>query len=396
MHIFPQGGRPGRRDGDSGVALRSPLLEEFRANKSRKWELRDIAGHIVEFSGDQHGSRFIQQKLETATSEEKQSIFDEIVPNNALQLIQDVFGNYVIQKLFEHGTQVQKTLLANTMEGHILPLSLQMYGCRVVQKAVEYVLPEQQGAFVKELEPHVLRCVKDANGNHVVQKLIERVAPERLGFVNSFKGNVFELATHPYGCRVLQRCLEHLPDEHTRPLLDELHKYTINLMQDQFGNYVVQFVLEHGKPQDRDLIISRLRGQMLNMARHKFASNVCEKALVTADPESRRLLIDEIMTPKQDGVSPLVTMMKDQFANYVLQRALTVVEGEQKDILVGKMRPQLASMRRYSSAYSKHLLSIERLLERVAPSGKTAAGHFAPDPAAVPSESTLINDATYQ
>lgn len=52
-------------------------------------------GHVVEFSGDQHGSRFIQQKLETATSEERQLIFDEIVPQNALQLIQDVFGNYV-------------------------------------------------------------------------------------------------------------------------------------------------------------------------------------------------------------------------------------------------------------------------------------------------------------
>lgn len=62
-------------------------------------------------------------------------------------------------------------------------------------------------------------------------------------------------------------------------------------------------------------MISKLRGQMLNMSRHKFASNVCEKALVTADSESRRLLIEEIMSPKQDGVSPIVTMMKDQFAS---------------------------------------------------------------------------------
>jgi Pumilio-family RNA binding repeat len=51
----------------------------------------------VEFSGDQHGSRFIQQKIETASSEEKQIIFDEIVPDNTLQLVQDVFGNYVSQ-----------------------------------------------------------------------------------------------------------------------------------------------------------------------------------------------------------------------------------------------------------------------------------------------------------
>ncbi|THH16351.1 hypothetical protein EW146_g4279 [Bondarzewia mesenterica] len=362
-HMYQQGMHSGRRrEGDT--ALRSPLLDEFRANKSRKWELRDIFGYVVEFSGDQHGSRFIQQKLETATSEEKQVIFEEIVPDNALQLIQDVFGNYVIQKLFEHGTQVQKTVLANAMETHILALSMQMYGCRVVQKAVEYVLPEQQALFVKELEPHVLKCVKDANGNHVIQKLIERVSPERLAFVNSFRGNVYELSTHPYGCRVLQRCFEHLGEEQTRPLLDELHKYTINLMQDQFGNYVVQFVLEHGKPQDRALIISKLRGQMLHMSRHKFASNVCEKALVMCDSASRRQLIDEMMTPKQDGVSPIVTMMKDQFANYVLQRALVVVESDQKEELISKIKPQLITMRRYSSAYSKHLIAIERLLEK--------------------------------
>jgi hypothetical protein len=66
-----------------------------RARGLRAHIVQDIFGFIVEFSGDQHGSRFIQSKLETATTEEKQIVFDEIVPSNALQLIQDVFGNYV-------------------------------------------------------------------------------------------------------------------------------------------------------------------------------------------------------------------------------------------------------------------------------------------------------------
>lgn len=69
----------------------------------------------------------------------------------------------------------------------------------------------------------------------VVQKLIERVPADRLSFISAFKGSVFELSTHPYGCRVLQRCFEHLGEEQTRSLMDELHKYIINLMQDQFG-----------------------------------------------------------------------------------------------------------------------------------------------------------------
>lgn len=46
----------------------------------------------------------------------------------------DVFGNYAVQKIFEHGNQTQKKVLANLMKGHIFSLSLQMYGCRVVQK----------------------------------------------------------------------------------------------------------------------------------------------------------------------------------------------------------------------------------------------------------------------
>lgn len=50
------------------------------------------------YSTDQFGSRFIQQKLETASVEEKTKVLTEIIPN-ARALMIDVFGNYVIQKV---------------------------------------------------------------------------------------------------------------------------------------------------------------------------------------------------------------------------------------------------------------------------------------------------------
>ena len=108
---------------------------------------QDIYNHIVEFSGDQHGSRFIQLKLETANSDEKDQVFREIHPNS-IQLMTDVFGNYVIQKFFEHGNQSQKKILANQMRNHVLTLSLQMYGCRVVQK-VKSILSSQWHLLTK-------------------------------------------------------------------------------------------------------------------------------------------------------------------------------------------------------------------------------------------------------
>lgn len=73
--------------------------------------MRDLANHIVEFSQDQHGSRFIQQKLERASANEKQLVFQEIL-SSAYSLMTDVFGNYVIQKFFEYGTPEQKSTLA--------------------------------------------------------------------------------------------------------------------------------------------------------------------------------------------------------------------------------------------------------------------------------------------
>lgn len=59
------------------------------------------------------------------------------------------------------------------------------------------------------------------------------------------------------------------------------------------------------------------------------------------------------------------TSIKIAAVDYVLQRALTVADNDQKELLVTKIRPQLVSMRRYSSAYSKHLVSSKPHLSRV-------------------------------
>ncbi|GKE06272.1 pumilio homolog 2-like protein [Tanacetum coccineum] len=116
---------------DSSFA--SSLLEEFKSNKTKSFELAEIAGHVVEFSADQYGSRFIQQKLETATTEDKNMVLEEIFPQALTLMTTDVFVNYVIQKFFEHGMPPQRRELVGKLLGHVLTLSLSMYGCRVIQ-----------------------------------------------------------------------------------------------------------------------------------------------------------------------------------------------------------------------------------------------------------------------
>lgn len=356
----------GRKDKENNslATIRSPLLEEFRTNKNKKYEISDLFGHVVEFSGDQHGSRFIQQRLESSTSEEKETIFKEI-QSNALQLMTDVFGNYVIQKFFELGNQLQKTALAKQMETHILSLSLQMYGCRVVQKAIEHILTDQQATLIKELDGHVLRCVKDQNGNHVIQKAIERIPGKYIGFIlDAFRNQVCQLAMHPYGCRVIQRMLEYSDLESQRLLLDEIHSYTFYLVEDQYGNYVIQHVIERGKDEDRQKILTLVKDSILTFSRHKFASNVVEKCIIYGNAKQRQSFIEEIIKPRQqDGTMPVTIMMRDQYANYVVQKLLEITKnrGEMYEQLVASIKPQLQALKKYS--YGKHLVSIEKLMQ---------------------------------
>lgn len=349
-----------RRVSPNGQTRKPTIVDELRSGKFRKYELKDIRGKVVELSGDQFGSRFIQQKLESASTEDKSLVFKELHPA-ALQLMTDVFGNYVIQKFFELGSQNQKYLLAKQMKGHILTLSLQMYGCRVVQKAIEHILADQQSELIKELDGNLLECVKDQHGNHVVQKAVERIPAKCIGFImEAFHSEMFNLATHAYGCRVIQRMLEFCSGYPKRVILELLHGFTLHLVEDQYGNYVVQHVIERGDQRDRDRVMAVVKSSILSFSRHKFASNVVEKCFVYGSPKQRDELIHEILTPRADGIVPLHVMMKDQFANYVIQKLLDVTKGEQHDKLVAAIRPQLEQLKKFT--YGKHLASIERLI----------------------------------
>lgn len=327
-------------------------------SNSRTFKLQDMISQrmVADLATDQNGSRFIQQQLENASLEEKQAVFDQILPE-ALRLCTDVFGNYVVQKFFEHGSVEQKHALAREIQYSVLPLSLQMYGCRVVQKILESVSGELQTVLIQELEGHVLECVKDQNANHVIQKCIEQVSSSHTMIQKSFYGRVYDLSTHPYGCRVIQRMLEHWDRELKAPLLDELMTYTEQLARDQYGNYVLQHVLQHTRKYSC-VIIQAVADNILPFSKHKFASNVVERCYSTATEEQRDILLDAVIGNQNS--SPLVSMVRDQYGNYVIQKMLETLSYDQRNRLIVKIKEYVPNIRKI--AFGKHIvLKIEKL-----------------------------------
>ena len=157
----------------------------------------------------------------------------------------------------------------------------------------------------------------------MVQKAIERIPAEHIQFIiNAFQGQVHSLATHPYGCRVIQRMLEHCQEPARSLLLEELHFCASSLIVDQYGNYVTQHVIEHGRPDDRAKIISLITAQLITYSKHKFASNVVEKSIQFGTDDQRQEIVRILTLVDEKGESPLQQLMRDQYGNYVIRKYL--------------------------------------------------------------------------
>lgn len=194
-------------------------------------------------------------------------------------------------------------------------------------QALEHVLVEQQAELTKELEPEILRVIRDQNGNHVVQKIIELVPRQCIDFImNAVRGQVTALASHTYGCRVIQRMLEHGTESDKMEIMMELHASAQILITDQYGNYVAQHVIQNGKPEDRAQMIDLVMAQLLTLSKHKFASNVVEKCIEHGTAEQRTSIREQLTTVGSDGTSPLQQMMRDQYGNYVIRKSHQLVK----------------------------------------------------------------------
>ena len=233
-----------------------------------KIDYRIIRGHVRECAVDQHGSRYIQQTLEETKDEDSQMagpymmmteseeslenqpfkdlVFHEVIPH-LHPLINDVFGNYVIQKLLEFGSVQMRATIADQILGYMLKLTKNKYGCRVIQKAFEFTDADQRHLLVSELRnQNVLELIKDQNANHVIQKCLESLSSAQTNFiVKAVNSKLDLLSSHMYGCRVLQKILENMCYKDSRKIVEHItHPNNFHtLILDQFGNYLIQTIM---------------------------------------------------------------------------------------------------------------------------------------------------------
>ncbi|GAB7365395.1 hypothetical protein MBLNU230_g6473t1 [Neophaeotheca triangularis] len=351
FNVIPQMG-----DAPPGI---SPFIQALNANQplnyrrllernmSCNWKF--IVDKIV-CNNDQQASIFLQQKLKVGTIEQKFDIIQSII-EQAYPLCVNRFGNFLVQRCFEHGTPEQIIAIARAIRGNTLNLSMDAFGCHVVQKAFDYVPEEYKAIMVHELLRRIPETVIHRYACHVWQKLFELrwrdEPPQIMRYVNeALRGMWHEVALGETGSLVVQNIFENCLEEDKRPCINEVLGSIDVVAHGQFGNWCIQHICEHGSNNDRTRALDHILRFATEYSTDQFASKVVEKCLKTAGTDFLDRYLDVICQSRVDRPRmPLIDISSDQYGNYLIQYVLTNADAERREIIASHIRKHMVSLR---------------------------------------------------
>ncbi|OAL01982.1 ARM repeat-containing protein [Phaeosphaeriaceae sp. SRC1lsM3a] len=338
---------------ESGVSQYVPPVEPMNyrrlldRNMSCNWKY--IVDKII-CNNDQQASIFLQQKLKVGTPEQKYEIVEAIIAQ-AYPLMVNRFGNFLVQRCFEHGTSGQIIAIAQAIRGNTLALSMDAFGCHVIQKAFDCVPEEYKATMVHELLRRIPETVIHRYACHVWQKLFELrwsdSPPQIMRYVNeALRGMWHEVALGETGSLVVQNIFENCLEEDKRPCINEVLASIDVIAHGQFGNWCIQHICEHGAPADRSRAIDHILRFATEYSMDQYASKVIEKCLKIGGSEFLDRYLERVCEGRQDRPRmPLIDIAGDQFGNYLVQYILTNSSTQHREIVGSHIRKHMVSLR---------------------------------------------------
>ena len=278
-----------------------------------------IADNFILLGKDQGACRHIQKLLNDNPIETLKVLYDPLC-KNILQLINDPFGNYLIQKIIMFLNSDQLLEILKIISPFFFEICCNTHGTRVLQKLIDHSKdPKVKNYFFELLKPLITPLLKQLNGTFVVQKFAE-VNNEYSNEINEIiVENAPVLSTHRHGCCVIQKYLELKDPIMTPNLLDKLIDNCLLLIIDQFGNYVIQTILLMGDKNYGNKLAEKITENVVYYAKHKYSSNVIEKCFDYCDGIYLQNLMNNVR--QKDNLTELIL---DEHGNYVVQKVLSL------------------------------------------------------------------------
>lgn len=160
--------------------------------------------NCVEVATHRHGCCVLQRCIDHASEKQKVQLIHEIT-NNALVLVQDPYGNYVVQYVLELPFPNLVELLSRNFAGHIRQLATQKFSSNVVEKCLAVATQPTRHSMIAEIlsENNLIQMLQDPFANYVVQTaLAVSDSKQHQQLVESIKPHMTQLRNTPYGKRI--------------------------------------------------------------------------------------------------------------------------------------------------------------------------------------------------
>ncbi|CAM9276980.1 unnamed protein product, partial [Hapterophycus canaliculatus] len=175
--------------------------------------LEAITGSLVQVAVHRHGCCVLQRCLDAAGPNLRIKLIDEVA-RNGLRLMQDPFGNYVVQYVLKTCSREETYMLCSAPLGHVASLSTQKFSSNVMEACLERALPEVQSKFVEELsqQGRIRELILDQYANYVVQRALTVANNEEgLKLVNAIRPHLHSMQSTSSGRRIAAKIIKRYP-----------------------------------------------------------------------------------------------------------------------------------------------------------------------------------------
>merc|ERR1719265_331705 len=227
-----------------------------------------------------------------------------------------------VEELLENSKNDKRAAILAWMQPAAVDLALSAKGTRAVQKALEMTGGEPQLAFSQCFHGRVRQLLDSHHGNHVLQKSIVVMPPHAIQFIlhelSFTSGGWLGVVKHRFGCRVVERLLEHCQPDVTAPIVAAVVSDIDTLAKHPFANYVVQHILEYVPAHRLQVVNALIQVGVPLLAVHKVASNIVERAFEHGDASIKGLLAEAVLSCPY----AIVEMGCSRYGSFTVRRML--------------------------------------------------------------------------
>jgi pumilio RNA-binding family len=218
------------------------------------------------------------------------------------------------------------------LRGSVQELAVSKCGCRIVQKLFDVLGSEEREALVRELAPCTVELYESPWGNHVLQKIIQVMPTTSLGPIveDIMRKGYRVVARHKFGCRVIERLIEHSSETESGELLDLIVAEAQQLCRHEFSNFVIQSLIEHGSDRRRGMVVQQLLPDLPMLASHRTASHVVQKMLNNCGPEELAAIVSTIFNPAPPN--SLEQIAASRYGSNVVEEMLLCCPGIKEEL----------------------------------------------------------------